>query len=106
MNGTFISGEDFYLVKPLREIKLTKKVTIPDEDAEPEKDGTKPVKEVKKRVPANQQLAEVLVTPSGNRPTLAKVGDTVVYSGRGIDFDLIKGTKLVRVFEVIGLWES
>jgi hypothetical protein len=99
----FISGEDFYLVKPLKEIKLTKKVLV--ETDETDEDGVKQTKEEKKRVPANQQLAEVLVVPQGNRATWA-VGDTIVYSGRGIDFDLIKGTRLVRHFEVIGKWVS
>jgi len=103
VKGKFISGEDFYLVKPLREIKLTKKVLV--ETDEVDEQGVKQTKEEKKRVPANQQLAEVLVKPSGNR-AVWEVGDTIVYSGRGIDFDLIKGTKLVRVFEVLGRWDQ
>ena len=105
--GTFISGEDYYLVKPLKEVKLTKKVIVPDEGAEPNEDGTKPVKEVKKRVPANFQLAEVLVVPQSSRQNLAAIGDTIVYRlNSGVDFDLIKGTKLVRFYDVIGLWQD
>ncbi len=103
IKGEFISGEDFYLVKPQREIKVTKKVIVGTD--EEDEDGVKITKEEKKRVPANQQLAEVLVKPSGPR-AVWEVGDIIVYSGKGIDFDLIKGTRLVRTFEVIGKWQD
>ena len=82
---------------------------IPNSELEasskPEEGKAREVREVKKRVPTNYQLAEVLVTPTTPRPMVAGIGDVIVHrANASIDFDLIKGTKLIRFFDVVGKW--
>ncbi len=111
--GTFKAGEDFYLIEPFKEIKINKRVTVPAETPKPidpenldEVQDAAPAetKQVTKKVPANFQLGRVLVKPQAEKAKF-EVGEVVVYRGRtGEDFDLIKGSKLIRWFEIIGLW--
>ena len=100
-------SEDYVLIEPLKEIKLTKKVQVEDDEANKDKMPTDvhETKEVKKRVPANHQLGKVVSV--GRENTKYKAGDTVVYpTGQAMPFDLIKGTSLLRYFSIVGVWEA
>jgi len=97
-------GEDFYLIKPLKEVKVSKKVL--EQTDEKDEDGVQLTKEVTKKVPAGFQLAEILAKPSAEKVKF-NVGDVIIYRPRSAeDFELIKGTKLIRWFEALGKYNE
>jgi hypothetical protein len=93
------------ILKPLRVIKITKKIPKLDDEANKDK---KPgdvleTKNVKEKVIANFQLAEVIFT--SNVPKVFTIGDVVVFRpGREIELDLIKKTVVVNDFDILGKW--
>ena len=95
-----VMGDDFYLIQPLKEVKISKRVIV--ETGEKDADGVAQTKQVTKKVPSGFQLGEVLVKPSSEKVKFG-VGDIIIYRPRTAeDFDLIKGTKLIRWFEALG----
>ena len=107
MRPSMQPSEDYVLIEPLKEIKLSKKVEVEDSEAN---EGKLPhevheTKTVKKRVPANHQLGRVVAM--GRQSSLYGVGDVVVYpTGQTVPFDLIKGLSLLRYFSIVGVWSA
>jgi hypothetical protein len=99
----YIPNANEVIIKPKRTITVVKKVQEWDEEAnanhDPQTEDLQ-VKEVKKRVDANCQLAEVIcVNPNSE----FKVGDVIVYTNNSsADFDLIKGSKVIKSFDIKG----
>lgn len=91
------------LLKPCKVITVSKRVDVPDEEANKDlKEGeVHKVKRVTRKVIANYQLGTVVAT---GRDTI-KEGDVVVFKpNRAVPFDLIKGTILVDDFDIIAPW--
>lgn len=83
---------------------MTRIVTELDEEKNKGKNpvtDTMETKKIKKRVKANFQLGTVVSAPEGKW----KEGDIVVYKPAGaVDFDLIKKTKLIEAYAIVGTW--
>jgi len=83
---------------------VTRTITELDEDKNKGKNpvtDTMETRVVKKKVRANFQLGRVVAAFEGKY----NEGDVVVYKPVGaVDFDLIKDTKLVEEYAVVGLW--
>ena len=93
------------LLRPLKPIKVSKKVSVPDEEKNKDlKPGdVKETKVVKQKVYANFQLAEVVAISEFQKTY--SVGDTVVFKpGRDITLDLVPDAILVNDFDIIGKW--
>jgi len=94
------------LIRPLKEVKVTKKISVPDEEKNKDKKPTdiQEVKKISKRLPSNFQLGEVTAATN-----LYEVGDIVVFRPNPvayISFDLIKGVYLIDGYLVVGKWKG
>ena len=110
---------DFFLVKPLDPVKVKKEFSTPvaktdkpvkDEngiEAQDFDDVTTEVKEVnsdyRKGIVLKRPLYYENATDN-NRTFEIKVGDTVLFrDAAGISFDLLKDSKLLRQYDIIGI---
>jgi hypothetical protein len=97
MNYKPVQGKT--LISPLKEIKVTRTVTEPS--GEKDADGIMQVTKTKTKVRANFQLGTVLVS------NVFAAGDIVVYRPAvAVEFDLIKGAKLIDDYAIVGQWFS
>lgn len=109
---------DYFLVKPLDPIKVKKEVSVPVTDEDPKKDKNgveaKDFDDVKTEVvevDSDYRKAVVIKLPvyyENNKdydPTTAiKAGDIVIIrEAAGLRFDLIKDSRLVRLFDILGI---
>lgn len=108
--------QDFFLVKPLEAIKVTKEFTKPNPKTEEktEKDGIEAVDfedtitEVKE-VNSDYRKGIVLKVPRNfytdkNVGDSIKVGDIVLFSETcGKWFDLLKDSKLIRYYDIVAI---
>jgi len=95
------------LISPHKDIMVTKVLPVPDEEKNAGKNLATDImetKNVKTKVKANYQLGTVLASFENRW----KVGEVIVYKlGMGvIDFDLLKKTKLVEEYAVVGVWDD
>lgn len=100
---------DWILVKPLKPIMVTKLVpTAPNQPFTTVEDAEKaePTEPKKQKVEAN--IAKGVILKLGteyekNNPEQLEVGDVVLFPSRaGVPFELLKDSKLVRRYEIIG----
>ncbi len=109
---------DYFLVKPLDPIMVTKTFTKPKDTNEPIKDDNgveavdfNEVETETKQVESDFKKGVVLKVPASfyadnNVKDSIKVGDVIVFSataGRG--FDLLKDSKLIRYYDIIAVEE-
>jgi co-chaperonin GroES (HSP10) len=111
---------DFFLVKPLDPIKVTKEFSKPVAKNEPTTDENgivaqdydeveTEVKEVNSDYRKGIVLKRPMFLDDPNRnkenslPDI-KIGDTVVFrDGSGMNFDLLKDSKLLRMYDILGI---
>lgn len=108
---------DFFLVKPLDPIKVTKEFSKPVPTGAPVKDANgieaqdfdkveTEVKEVDSDFRRGIVLKRPLFyenKPESLGPAEIKIGDTVLFRDTaGLKFDLLKDSKLLRQFDIIG----
>jgi hypothetical protein len=107
---------DYYLVKPLDPIKVKKEFSKPIPKGEPTKDENgieaqdfDKVETEVKEVDSNFRRGIVLKQPMyvktlEDKTTIYNIGDIIVFRDTaGIDFDLLKGSKLLRQFDIFGI---
>lgn len=103
---------DHLLVKPLDPIKVTKEFNQPTGDVTEDKNGIKATENVEKEtkeVDSDYRRGIVLKIPTGyghnnNSEYKIKVGDVIVFPERcGRCFDLLKDSRLVRLYDVIAI---
>lgn len=108
--GSFKPVGNFVLIKPMKMLTYTKVQSVPDMEKNAGKgpEDEFEFKIEKTKVNKTQQLAEVLsIGTLDPDKTPFRVGDVVVYSlNATMDFELLKGTKLVYVHNILGIWES
>lgn len=112
----FIPIDDRILVKPLKPVKVKKKFTVPvDNDGKivPEEkiDQGKQydTKKVTRTVDSNMTKGVVLkIGKTGSVTNIPfSEGDTVVFpTNAGMQFELFKDTKLLKRYEIMGLWSD
>lgn len=108
--------DDRVLIKPLKYKMVKKTVRVPEKVVNTidgaEKEETKMI-EQQDYVPANCQLGVVLklsintnlLSEKDNKPF--SEGDIIVYPiSAGIPFELFKDSKLLRRYEILGLWSN
>jgi co-chaperonin GroES (HSP10) len=109
----FQPSDDRILVKPLKPVMITKLLPTPPK-VEPksveEAENAEPTEPTKQKVEANVAKGIVLVLGSAytdNNPEGIAVGD-VVYFHRmsGMPFELLKDSRLLRRYEVLGKAKS
>ena len=102
--------DDRVLIKPLKYKMVKKTVRVPvstkvDIDAA-EQEETKMIDEVRE-VPANCQLGVVLKKGTGTVNAPYNEGDIIVYpTNAGVPFELFKDSKLLKRYEILGLWST
>ena len=100
--------DDRILVKPLKPIKVKKKVPVPvNPDAEVEPGKSPEMKIVTKSVDSN--MSRGIVLKVGRTGSVTNIpfneGDTVVFpSNAGTAFELFKDTILLKRYEILGIW--
>jgi hypothetical protein len=99
---------NFVLIQPRKLITYTKTESVPDMEKNKGKGPEEPYEFIDKKTKVNrsQQLAEVLsIGTLDPDKTPYKVGDVVVYPLNSVmDFELIKGCKLVYAHNILGIW--
>ena len=108
--------DDRILVKPLKPVKVRKKVPIypepPAEDATAKEKMEFNEKEIKfetKSVDSNMTKAVVLkIGKTGSITNIPfEEGDVIVYpTNAGMPFELFKDTRLLKRYEIMGLWQE
>lgn len=113
---------DYFLVKPLDPVKVTKEFSKPVSTGTPVKDANgveaqdfdsveTEVKEVdsdyrrgivlKRPLSYERQLADPEIAEKINR---VEIGDIIIYRDRaGMPFDLLKDSKLIRAYDIVGI---
>jgi len=106
---------DYFLVKPLDPVKVKKEFSKPVSNGEATKDknGVKAqdfdeVETEVKEVDSDYRKGVVLKCPTYyNEPDAkmhAKVGDIVIFRDTaGLRFDLVKDSRLIRLYDILGL---
>lgn len=113
----FTPIDDRILVKPLKPVKVKKKVSMPiDEDGKViDTDNLDPTKHYNtKRVTRTLEsnMSRGIVLKIGKTGSLTnnipfEEGDTVVFpTNAGQPFELFKDTKLLKRYEIMGLWQE
>jgi len=97
------------LIKPLKEVIVSKRITVPDDEKNKDKKQNEVMetKKVTKRLPSNFQLAKVVSVPVTN--ALYEVGDIIVFRPNPaayLSVDLIKDLYLIDNFLVVGKWNE
>jgi len=106
--------DDRILVKPLKAVKVKKKFNVPvgndgkvveDKDIDPGKNYD--TKRVTRTVDSN--MSKGVVLKIGKTGSLTNIpfeeGDTIVFpTNAGQEFELFKDTKLLKRYEIMGLW--
>ena len=102
--------DDRVLIKPLKQKCIKKSFTVPvskPKDLKEAEDGEIETKEEVREVPTNCQLGVVLKVDEGSINKPFKPGDTVVYpTNAGVPFELFKDSRLLKRYEILGLWGS
>lgn len=102
---------DFFLVKPLDPIKVKKEISTPVTDGKvvEDKNGIKAedfdgVKTEIKEVDSDYRKGVVIKLPIYYKEETIKIGDIVLFRDRaGINFDLLKDSKLLRQYDILGI---
>lgn len=102
---------DFFLVKPLDPIKVKKEISTPVTDGKvvEDKNGVKAedfdgVKTEIKEVDSDYRKGVVIKLPIYYKEETIKIGDIVLFRDRaGINFDLLKDSKLLRQYDILGI---
>ena len=105
---------DFFLVKPLDPIKVTKEFSKPVSDSAPKKDENgveaqdfDKVETEVKEVDSDYRKGVVIKCPTyydePGAKMHAQVGDIVIFrETAGMRFDLIKDSRLLRLYDILG----
>ena len=105
---------DFFLVKPLDPIKVTKEFSKPVSDSAPKKDENgveaqdfDKVETEVKEVDSDYRKGVVIKCPTyydePGAKMHAQVGDIVIFrETAGLRFDLIKDSRLLRLYDILG----
>jgi hypothetical protein len=100
---------DWLLVKPLKPVMVTKLVPVPPKQTMgsiDEAENSQPTEPVKQKVEAN--IAKGVIIKLGTEyektnPEGLEVGDVVLFPNRaGVAFELLKDSRLLRRYEIIG----
>ena len=106
---------DYFMVKPLDPIKVKKEVTKPVSDSTPTKDENgveaqdfDKVETEVQEVDSDYRKGVVIKCPTyydePNAKVYANVGDIVIFRDTaGMRFDLVKDTRLLRLYDILGL---
>jgi hypothetical protein len=99
------------LVKPLDVVKVFKTLTTPEDSGEKDEEGAPIMHMVIKQVETDSLLRKgtvvsipysITVTSDSNKWMPISIGDIVVFPDkRSIDFDLVEGTALIPLYEVL-----
>ena len=105
---------DFFLVKPLDPIKVTKEFSKPVSDSAPKKDENgveaqdfDKVETEVKEVDSDYRKGVVIKCPTyydePGAKMHAQVGDIVIFrETAGMRFDLVKDSRLLRLYDILG----
>jgi co-chaperonin GroES (HSP10) len=105
---------DFFLVKPLDPIKVTKEFSKPVSDSAPKKDENgveaqdfDKVETEVKEVDSDYRKGVVIKCPTyydePGAKMHAQVGDVVIFrETAGMRFDLVKDSRLLRLYDILG----
>lgn len=106
---------DYFLVKPLDPIKVTKEFSKPVSDSAPKKDDNgieaqdfDKVETEVKEVNSDYRKGIVIKCPTyydePGAKMHAQVGDVVIFrDAAGLRFDLIKDSRLLRLYDILGI---
>ena len=106
---------DYFMVKPLDPIKVKKEVTKPVSDSTPTTDENgveaqdfDKVETEVQEVDSDYRKGVVIKCPTyydePNAKVYANVGDIVIFRDTaGMRFDLVKDTRLLRLYDILGL---
>ena len=106
---------DYFLVKPLDPIKVTKEFSKPVSTGTPEKDANgieaqdfDSVETEVKEVNSDYRKGIVIKCPTyydePNAKIYANVGDVVIFrDAAGLRFDLLKDSRLLRLYDILGV---
>lgn len=106
---------DFFLVKPLDPIKVTKEFSKPVSDSAPKKDENgveaqdfDKVETEVKEVDSDYRKGVVIKCPTyydePGAKMHAQVGDIVIFrETSGMRFDLVKDSRLLRLYDILGI---
>lgn len=106
---------DFFLVKPLDPIKVTKEFSKPVSDSAPKKDENgveaqdfDKVETEVKEVDSDYRKGVVIKCPTyydePGAKMHAQVGDVVIFrETAGMRFDLVKDSRLLRLYDILGI---
>ena len=106
---------DYFLVKPLEPIKVKKEFSKPVSTGTPAKDANgveaqdfENVETEVKEVDSDYRKGVVIKCPTyydePNAKTHANVGDIVIFRDTaGLRFDLIKDSRLLRLYDILGI---
>jgi hypothetical protein len=104
--------DDRVLIKPLKQRTVKKIVTVPvnkPADLQSAEDTVQETKQETVDVPASCQLGVVLKVgfPGGVGSVPFAEGDIIVYpTNAGVPFELFKDSKLLKRYEILGLWRG
>ena len=114
-NSIKYSFFDYFLVKPLDPVKVTKEFSKPVSDSEPRKDENgieakdfDKVETEVKEVDSDYRKGVVIKCPTYYDEPGAKmhahVGDVVIFrDAAGLRFDLVKDSRLLRLYDILGI---
>jgi hypothetical protein len=102
---------DYFLVKPLDPIKVTKEFSKPVSAGTPAKDANgveaqdfDNVETEVKEVDSDYRKGVVIKVPMFYNDDKIKVGDVVVFKEIvGLRFDLVRDSRLIRTFDILGV---
>ena len=106
---------DYFLVKPLDPVKVTKEFSKPVSDSDPKKDENgieakdfDKVETEVKEVDSDYRKGVVIKCPTyydePGAKIQAKVGDVVIFrDAAGLRFDLVKDSRLLRLYDILGI---
>lgn len=110
----FTPIDDRILVKPLKPVKVRKSFVIPVDDEGKEVENPSPTesyktKKVTRKVESN--MTKGIVLKIGRTGSVTNIpfeeGDTIVFPTQaGQSFELFKDTKLLKRYEIMGLWSE
>ena len=112
----FTPIDDRILVKPLKAVKVKRQFTVPVDDAgklinDEDIDHTKQYKTKRVTRSVDSNMSKGIVLKVGKTGSVTNIpfreGHTIVFpTNAGMPFELFKDTRLLKRYEIMGLWDE